>query len=85
MTDNVENLIVEQFRAQRDQIEAVRGEMREEFRDVKHRLNRVETAVAGIRRNEADTAEDVAHQQARIDQLVERIQRIEHRLDLVDT
>ncbi len=82
MSDNIEHLILEQFRAPRNQIEGMQTETRSEFSDVKHRINRLESGVAGIRRYEAGTAEDIARQQATIDSLTERIQRIERRLEL---
>lgn len=84
MTDNVENLILEQLRGLRNQVAGLQGEMRSEFADVKYRINRLETAVAGMRRDEAGQAEDIARQQAFLDPLVERIQRIERRLDIND-
>jgi ribosomal protein L29 len=84
MADNSEHLVLEQFRALRNQISAMQTEMHSEFSDVKHRISRVETAIAGIRRDEAGTAEDIARQQISIDQLNERIVRIERRLELRD-
>ena len=84
MTEEVENLILEQLRAFRSQIEGLRTEIRNEFQDVKLRLNRMESTLIGIRRNEVDSAEDTARQQVSIDRLVERVQRIERRLDLQD-
>jgi DNA-binding FrmR family transcriptional regulator len=63
MTDNIERLILERFRVLRNQIEGLQTEMRNDFSDVKHRINRIESAVAGIRRDEAGrTAEDIARQ-----------------------
>lgn len=82
MTENIELLILEQFRALRNQIDGLQTEMRTEFSDVKHRINRLESAVAGVRRDEAGTAEDIARQQSSIDRLKERIDRIERRLEL---
>ncbi len=84
MADNIEHLILEQFRAMRNQVAGLQTEMRAEFADVKHRINRLESAVAGIRRDEAGQAEDIARQQASIDRIVERLQRIERRLELND-
>lgn len=84
MADNIEHLILEQFRAMRNQVASLQSEMRSEFADVKYRINRLETAVAGIRRDEAGQAEDIARQQAFIDRLLERVQRIERRLELSD-
>jgi ribosomal protein L29 len=84
MTDNIEHLVLEQFRALRNQIAAMQTAMHSEFSDVKHRISRVETAIAGVRRDEAGAAEDIARQQVSIDQLNERIVRIERRLELRD-
>ncbi len=79
---NLESLIVEQFKALRSDIAGMRSEMHTEFRDVKARLSHVEQSVAGIRRDSALSADDYARQQVSIDTLVERIQRIEKRLEL---
>lgn len=82
MTDNAEHLILEQFRELRNQIAAMQSDMQTEFSDIKHCINHIESAIAGIRREEADTTEDIARQQASIDQLNKRILRIERRLEL---
>ena len=68
----------------RNQIASLQSAMQSEFADVKHRINRLETSIVGIRRDEAGTAEDIARQQASIDQLNERMVRIERRLELRD-
>ena len=80
--ENVENLIIEQLRALRSDIAGMRSEMHTEFKDVKARLNHIDASTAGIRRDSALAAEDFARQQVSIDSLVERIQRIEKRLEL---
>jgi hypothetical protein len=49
MADNIEHLILEQFRAMRNQVASLQSEMSSEFADVKYRINRLETAVAGMR------------------------------------
>jgi uncharacterized protein involved in exopolysaccharide biosynthesis len=82
MTETIEHLILEQLRALRNQVAAMQSEMRVEFGDVKHRINRLESAVAGIRRDEAGTAEDIARQQGTLDRLAQRVDRIERRLEL---
>lgn len=82
--ENVENLIVEQLRALRSDIAGMRSEMHAEFKDVKARLNHIDASTAGIRRDSALAAEDFARQQVSIDSLVERIQRIEKRLELTN-
>lgn len=60
VTENVEHLILEQFRALRNQIAGLQADMHNEFSDVKHRINRLKSAVAGIRGDEAGAAEDIA-------------------------
>ena len=82
MTDSIEHLIIEQFRALRNQIETMQTEMRNEFGDVKHRISRLEAGIAGIRRDEAGTAEDIARQQLTLDRIKERLDRVERRLEL---
>ncbi|MGE5152454.1 MAG: hypothetical protein ACM3ST_00420 [Bdellovibrio bacteriovorus] len=84
MTDNIEHVILGQFCGLRNQIATLQTEMHTEFGDLKHRINRLESALAGVRRDEAGTAEDIARQQATIDRLKERIDRIERRLELRD-
>jgi uncharacterized coiled-coil protein SlyX len=78
MTDNVENLILEHLRAIRGDITALRDDSRE----VKSRLTSLETAVAGMRRELADLYTDVVGQHSRYDRLLERIERLEKRLEL---
>ena len=84
MTDGIENLVLEQLRGLRNQIEGMRTEMRSEFQDVKHRLGRLEIAITVSRRDNIGTQEDVYGQQAVIDRLKERLQRIEKRLELAE-
>ncbi|HLF96548.1 MAG TPA: hypothetical protein VI457_05340 [Methylococcaceae bacterium] len=57
MTDNVEHLIIEQFRALRNQIEGMQTEMRNEFKDVKQRLHAVEIALTSSRRDSLSVQE----------------------------
>jgi len=82
MNDNIDNLILEQLRQLRNDIASLRTEMHDEFRDVKLRLGSVESAVVAVRRDAADQMGDVVRQQLRIDQLAERLERIERRLEL---
>ncbi|MEY6431361.1 hypothetical protein ABC977_02945 [Thioalkalicoccus limnaeus] len=83
MTD-VENLIIEHLRALRSEIQTFRTEMQGEFRDVKARLSTLEVALSGVKRDQAESLADYARQQMSLDQIVERIQRIERRLELSD-
>jgi hypothetical protein len=49
MTNNIEHLILEQFLALRNQIEGLQTEMRNDFSDVKHRINRLLPALGEMR------------------------------------
>ena len=81
--ENVDNLIVEHhLKGLRSDIAGMRTEVQAEFKDVKARMNHLEGSMAGIRRDNALGAEDFARQHVSIDSLVERIQRIERRLEL---
>ena len=80
--ENVESIVIEQLKALRSDIASMRTEMHVEFKDVKARLNHLDSSMAGVRRDGALSAEDFARQQVSIDSLVERIQRIEKRLEL---
>ena len=80
MADSIENLILEHLRAIRADI----GGIKEDMREIKQRLTSLETAVVGLRRDNANLYGDVIDQQARYDRLVERVERIERRLDLAE-
>lgn len=84
MSDNVENLVLEQLRAIRADILTMRNESQNEFSEIKHRLSRVESGIAGIRGDNAGTQEDVYRQQGVIDSIKERLQRIEKRLEIAN-
>jgi chromosome segregation ATPase len=80
VTESIENLILEhlkRFQAGQERIE-------HELKEVKYRLTGVERGIAGFRRDSLSTQEDVYGQQAAIDHLKERLQRIEKRLELAD-
>jgi chromosome segregation ATPase len=80
MTENVENLILEHLRALRggqDRIEL-------ELKEVKARLTSLEGAFISSRRDAVNTQDDMYRQTARIDQIIERLDRLEKRMDLRD-
>lgn len=82
MSDNIDNLVLEQLRALRNEILAFRSENQSEFSEVKHRLTRVESSLASMRGENVGTQEDVYRQQGVIDSIKERLQRIEKRLEI---
>jgi len=80
--EDVDHLILEHLNGLRSDVVSLRTEMQSEFKDVKAGLNHLDGSMAGVRRDTALSAEDFARQQGSIDSLVERIQRIERRLEL---
>lgn len=71
MTDDVENLVLEQLRAIRNKLTDLDAFVRDEFHGLKVRMTGVETAMAEVHR--------------RVDRVDARLDRIEKRLDLVDS
>lgn len=82
MTENVENLIVEQLRAIRNDMREFRQVNTQEHSDIKARLASLESAIVGVKRNEVDTAADLARRQVSLDNLAARVERLERRLEL---
>jgi septal ring factor EnvC (AmiA/AmiB activator) len=80
VTEQIENLIVEHLRVIRADI----GVVKDDVREIKSRLTSLEAAVAGLRRDSAQLFGDVVDTHARYDRLVERVERLERRLDLRD-
>ncbi len=60
MTENVENLILEHLRAIRTDL----GGMKDDVREIKQRLTSLESAVAGLRRDNANLYGDMADKDA---------------------
>ncbi|PWG61447.1 hypothetical protein [Sediminicurvatus halobius] len=80
MPDSVENLLLEHLRVIRSDLSA----MKEDLREVKQRITSVESGVAGLRRDSAQVYADTVDQHGRYDRLLERIERIERRLEIQD-
>lgn len=84
MSESIGNSVLEPLRVLRIEVAALRTEMHDEFRDIKLRLGSVESAVVAVRRDSTDQMGDAVRQQLRIDQLAERLERIERRLELAN-
>ena len=78
MTENIDNLILEHLKALRLEL----AEVKADTSDMKSRLRGIDASLIDLRRNDLHGFEEVARQQVSIDQIVERLQRIEKRLEL---
>lgn len=76
--ENVENIIIEHLRA----IRADMGTVKEDIRELKNRLANLEAGQATIMQHLAHQASVTAQQHISHDRIVERIERIEKRLEL---
>ena len=78
MTDNIENLILDhlkRFQAGQDRIER-------ELKEIKSRVTTLEATASTIMQYLAQISGSIAEQHVRYDNLEDRIQRIERRLEL---
>lgn len=78
MAENVDNLMLEhlkRFQATLERVEQRLGELTV-------RQTETHTAVLGLRRDQVNDAEMVAHLQIQLDTLKDRLDRIERRLEL---
>lgn len=82
MTDNVENIVLEHLRALRNDLREFRTRHDQDMSDIKQRLTTLERGIGGMKRDTAELYDDHARQQASIDRLAERIDRLERRLEL---
>lgn len=82
MTDNVENLVLEHLRALRNELREFRTRHDQDMSDIKQRLTTLERGIGGMKRDTAELYDDHARQQASIDRLAERVDRLERRLEL---
>jgi len=79
MTENVENLIVEHLRHIRGRVDRIA----EDMSDLKHRMSSLESAMVLDKRDASSGDETDARQQVSLDRLLDRIDRIERRLDVI--
>ena len=78
MTENIENLILEHLKRFQGSQERIERDLKE----IKSRLSTLESGQASILQHIGHLASSIAGQQVAIDHLSERIDRIEHRLEL---
>ncbi|MDA8349111.1 MAG: hypothetical protein M0038_09985 [Pseudomonadota bacterium] len=80
MAGESDNLVLEMLRA----IRAKQDRHDERFDELMQRLGRIEASIVGLRRDSAHAEETQVEQEARMDRLARRIERIEKRLELTD-
>jgi hypothetical protein len=77
MTDKTENLVLEHLK----RFQTVQDRIEHKLDEHTLRLGRIEIAISALKRDIAYNDETQAEQSVRIDHLVERIERIERRLE----
>jgi len=82
MTENIDSLILEHLKGFRSEFKSFKSKYDEDMKDLKFRLTTLERGIGSMKREAADLYEDHARQQAAIDRLTDRIDKIERRLDL---
>lgn len=78
MSENSQNLVLEHLRHIRGRVDLIADDMKE----VKLRLSSLDNSLSLVRREIIVGDETGARQQASIDRIMERLERIENRLDL---
>jgi len=74
----VENLMLEHLK----KFQATLDSMQRDIRELKIRQSETHSAVLALRRDQLGDAEATAHMQTQMDRFGDRLDRIEHRLDL---
>jgi hypothetical protein len=82
MTSNVDNLVLEHLKALRNELKDFRRLHEEDISDLKHRITSLDRSMATIKRDAVGVFEDQSRQQAGLDRLAERLDRIERRLEI---
>lgn len=83
MTDNVENIILEQLKGFRNEFRDFRSKYDQDISDIKQRLTTLERGQASVKHETADQYDQYVRQQVSIDQIKDRIEKIERRLEIV--
>ncbi len=79
MSENVENLVLEHLRHIRSRVDQIADDMS----DLKHRMSSLESTMVSVKHEVAHGDETDARQQVTLDKIVDRILRIEKRLELI--
>lgn len=82
MNDEIGNLVLEHLKALRSELRDLRTEMHTDMDDLKARMSSLEAAMLTVKREVVHGEETDARQQIAIDHIVQRLNRIERRLEL---
>lgn len=80
MTENTDNIVLEHLRHIRSKVD----QTADDVKDLKGRMLRLESAMLSVKREVADGYEAEIHQQITNARIVERLDRIERRLEIQD-
>jgi len=80
----VEELILTQFRLMRNDIKTLDTKMQEEFRDMKIRMNNLESGMVLVDKRMAHHSEVISGIHVQMDRMNERLRLIELRLEIVE-
>ncbi len=82
MTAESDNLVLGHLKSLRNELRDFRNEFHTETENLKHRMSALETAMINVKREVTAGDETDARHQVQLDQIVERIRRLEKRLEL---
>ena len=80
MADNIENLMLEHLK----RFQATLDRMERKLNEFTVRQTETHSAVLGLRRDQVNDAEQSAHLQVQLDDVRDRLERVERRLDLAN-
>ena len=81
MTDEIDNLVLEHLKPLRNELREFRSEFQTETENLKSRMSSLETSMINVKREVTAGNETDARHQVQLDQIVERVRRIERRLE----
>lgn len=84
MNTEIDNIIIEHLKALRNELRDLKTVNTEEHNDIKARLSHLDSVVLGVKRNELENSSEAARQQVSIDQIMQRIDKLEKRLEVAN-
>ncbi len=80
MSENIDNMVLEHLRHIRGKVD----QTADDVRDLKSRMSSLEESMVSVRYEVVHCAEVDARQQLSLDKIVQRLERIERRLEIQD-